>query len=52
MDKKWAEIIIKEPGHYEKEIVRALENAGFRIVIDYEDIGEKHYIVAREVTTK
>ena len=52
MYKKWAELIIKDPIYYEKEIVKALENAGFRIVIDYDDINEKHYIVTREVTTK
>lgn len=46
MNKKLAELKVnKSADHYDK-VVKALENAGFVLVLDLETTSEKYYIVA------
>ena len=46
MDKKLAELTVKTSSDYYNKVVKALEDAGFVLVLDYETITEKIYIVA------
>ena len=46
MNKKLAEITVRKLADYNSKVVKALEDAGFVLVLDYETITEKHYIVA------
>lgn len=47
MNKKLAELKVNISADYYDEIAKALENAGFLVVLDVETITEKHYIIAK-----
>lgn len=46
MNKKLAELTVRKFADYDSKVVKALEDAGFVLVLDCETITEKHYIVA------
>lgn len=46
MNKKLAELTVKKSADYNDEIVKALEDAGFVLVLDCETTTERYYIVA------
>ncbi len=46
MNKKLAELTIKKSEDYFNKVVKALEEAGFVIVLDCETSTERYYIVA------
>lgn len=46
MNKKLAELTVKKTADYYDKVVKALEDAGFVIVLDYETTTERYYIVA------
>ena len=46
MNKKLAELTVKKSADYYGKVVKALEDAGFVIVLDCETTLEKYYIVA------
>lgn len=46
MNKKLAELIVKTSSDYYNKVVKALEDAGFVLVLDCETLTEKVYIVA------
>lgn len=46
MSKKLAELTVSKSADYYGKVVKALEDAGFVIVFDYETSFERHYIVA------
>ena len=46
MNKKLAELTVRTSADYFNKIVKALEDAGFVIVLDCETLTEKIYIVA------
>jgi hypothetical protein len=46
MNKKLAELTVRTSADYYNKVVKALEDAGFVIVLDCETITEKIYIVA------
>ena len=46
MNKKLAELTVKTSADYNYKVVKALEDAGFVVVLDYETLLEKIYIVA------
>lgn len=46
MNKKLAELTVKKSADYYGKVVKALEDAGFVIVLDCETTTEKYYIVA------
>ena len=46
MNKKLAELTVRKSIDYYNNVAKALEDAGFVLVLDYETITEKHYIVA------
>lgn len=46
MNKKLAELTVRKLADYYNKVAKALEDAGFVLVFDYETITEKHYIVA------
>ena len=46
MNKKLAELTVRTSADYYNKIVKALEDAGFVLVLDYETLTEKIYIVA------
>lgn len=49
MNKKLAELTVRISVDYYNKIVKALEDAGFVLVLDYETLTEKIYIVAEGV---
>ena len=46
MNKKLAELTVRTSTDYFNKVVKALEDAGFVLVLDYETLAEKIYIVA------
>lgn len=46
MNKKLAELKIKKSADYDDKTIKALEDAGFLLVLDFETTTEKYYIVA------
>lgn len=46
MNKKMGELKINKSVDYYGKIIKALEDAGFILVYDYETTSEKYYIVA------
>lgn len=46
MNKKLGELTIKESADYYNKVVKALEDAGFVIVLDCETTTDRYYIVA------
>ena len=46
MNKKLAELTVRTSADYYNKVVKALEDAGFVLVLDYETLTEKIYIVA------
>lgn len=46
MYKRLAELRVNKSADYDDKVVKALEDAGFVIVFDYETTSEKCYIVA------
>lgn len=46
MNKKLAELTVEKSEDYYNKVVKALENAGFVIVLDCETTTERYYIVA------
>ena len=46
MNKELAELTVKKSADYYDKVVKALENAGFIIVLTVETTTEKYYIVA------
>ena len=46
MNKKLAELTVKTSADYNYKVVKALEDAGFVVVLDHETLLEKIYIVA------
>ena len=49
MNKKLAELTVKKSADYFNKIVKTLEEARFVLVLDYETLTEKIYIVAEGV---
>ena len=47
MYKEVAELTIKKSADYYDEVVRALENAGYLLVLEAETSTERYYIVAK-----
>lgn len=46
MNKKLAELKVNKSADYYDKVVKALENAGFVLVLDMETTSERYYIVA------
>ena len=46
MIKKLAELKVKSSADYKDTIIKALQDAGFTVVLELELIDEKHYIIA------
>lgn len=46
MNKKLAELTVKKSADYYNKVVKALEDAGFLLVLDWETTTERYYIVA------
>lgn len=46
MNKKLAELTVRISADYYDKVVKALEDAGFVIVLDYETTTERYYSVA------
>lgn len=46
MNKKLGELTIDKSTDYYNRVIKALEDAGFVLVFDYETTLERHYIVA------
>ena len=46
MNKKLAELTVRTSADYYNKVVKALEDAGFILVLDYETLTEKIYTVA------
>lgn len=46
MNKKLAELTVSKSADYYDKVVKALEDAGFVIVLDYQNTSERCYIVA------
>lgn len=50
MNKKLGELKVNKSSDYYGKMVKALEDAGFVLVLDFETTSEKYYIVAeREI---
>lgn len=49
MNKKLAELKVNKSADYYDKAVKALEEAGFVLVLDCETMTEKYYIVAEEI---
>lgn len=50
MNKKLAELTVNRSADYNDKVIKALEDAGFLIIIVGETITESKYIVAERVT--
>ena len=48
MLKKLGEIKINKSSDYYNEVTKALEEAGYILVFVYDDMIERHYIIAKE----
>jgi len=46
MNKKLGELMVNKSADYCDKMVKALENAGFVLVLDHETFSERYYIVA------
>lgn len=46
MNKELAELTVRKSADYYDKVVKALEDAGFVIVLSLETFGERHYIIA------
>ena len=46
MNKKLAELTVSKSADYDNKVVKALEDAGFLIVLLFETSTDSHYIVA------
>jgi len=46
MNKKLAELTVSKSADYYDKVVKALEEAGFVIVLNYETFSDKYYYVA------
>lgn len=46
MNKKLAELTVRKSADYYNKVVKALEDAGFVLVLDCETTTERYYIVA------
>ena len=46
MNKELAELTVKKSADYYDKVVKVLEDAGFVIVLSFETISERHYIIA------
>lgn len=46
MNKKLGELKVNKSSDYYDKMIKALENAGFILVLDYETTSERYYIVA------
>ena len=46
MNKKLGELKVYKSADYYDKMIKALENAGFILVFDFETTSEKYYIVA------
>lgn len=46
MNKKLSELKVNKSADYYDKVVKALENAGFVLVLDMETTSERYYIVA------
>jgi hypothetical protein len=49
MNKKLAELTVSTSADYYNKVVKALEDAGFVLVLDCETTTEKYYIVAERI---
>lgn len=52
MNKKLAKLTVDKSADYYDKVVKALENAGFILVLDVETTGERYYIVAEKESEK
>ena len=52
MNKKLAELTVRKSADYFNRVVKALEDAGFVLVLDCETITERYYIVAEREDTE
>ena len=48
MNKKLAELIVRGSADYYGMVVKALEDAGFVLVLDLETTGDKYYTIAEK----
>ena len=46
MNKKLAELTVKKSADYYGKVIKALENAGFIIILETETLTDRYYIVA------
>lgn len=51
MNKKLAELTVRKSEDYYNKVLKALEEAGFVLVLDGETISERYYIVAESEET-
>lgn len=49
MNKKLAELTVSKSADYHDKVVKALEDAGFLIVLSWETAADSYYIVAENV---
>jgi hypothetical protein len=49
MNKKLAELKVNKMADYYDKVAKALEDAGFALVLDCETTSERYYIIAKEV---
>ena len=49
MNKKLAKLTVDKSADYYDKVVKALEDAGFVIVLDFETTTERYYIVAERI---
>lgn len=52
MNKKLAELKVNKSTDYYDKVAKALEDAGFILVLDVETTGERYYIVAEKESEK
>lgn len=46
MNKKLAELTVKKSADYYNKVIKALEDAGFIIILEEDTLTDKYYIVA------
>lgn len=51
MNKKLAELKVNKSADYYDKVIKALENAGFTLVLDLETTCDRYYIVAESEET-
>lgn len=47
MIKKLGELKIKKSADYYDNVAKALEKAGYILVLEFDDICERHYVIAK-----